>query len=80
MWQQKKPTLSAAPACLHSYMYLGMALHQLGDTDNAVAAYDKAVSLGPAEPLLLLNYGERGCGGGGGGGGDQGGCGDEANA
>lgn len=42
-------------------MYLGMALHQLGDTDNAVAAYDKAVSLGPAEPLLLLNYGERVC-------------------
>jgi hypothetical protein len=42
-----------------SYMYLGMALHQLRDFDNAAAAYDKAVSLEPAEPLLHLNYGKQ---------------------
>jgi Flp pilus assembly protein TadD len=40
-------------------MYLGMALHQLSDYDNAAAAYDKAVSLEPAEPLLHLNYGKQ---------------------
>lgn len=40
-------------------MYLGMTLHQLNDIDNAVAAYDKAVSLEPAEPLVHLNYGEQ---------------------
>lgn len=39
-------------------MYLGIALYQLSDFDNAVAAYDKAISLGPADPLLHLNYGE----------------------
>lgn len=44
---------------LCSYMYLGMALHQLSDFDNAAAAYDKAVSLEPAEPLLHLNYGKQ---------------------
>jgi tetratricopeptide (TPR) repeat protein len=59
------------PACLtsfppvrcrvaHSYMHLGMALHQLTDFENAIAAYDKAVSLEPQEPLLHLNYGEMG--------------------
>ena len=41
-----------------SYMYLGMTLHQLDDVDNAAAAFDKAVSLDPSEPLLHLNYGE----------------------
>jgi hypothetical protein len=40
-------------------MYLGMALYKLSDIDNAVAAYDKAISLGPADPLLHLNYGKR---------------------
>lgn len=65
MWQthlkktECEPThLACACPCLScSYMYLGMALYQLSDFDNAIAAYDKAVSLGPAEPLLHLNYG-----------------------
>lgn len=58
--------LSAVPALLwclsrsspNSYMYLGMALHKLSDPDNAVAAYDKAISLEPADPLLVHNFGE----------------------
>ncbi len=40
-----------------SYMYLGMALYKLSDIDNAIAAYDKAISLASADPLLHLNYG-----------------------
>lgn len=43
---------------LCSYMYLGVALTRLEDHDNAAAAYRKAVSLEPAEPLFHLNYGE----------------------
>jgi len=46
------------PLLFCSYMYLGMTLHQLNDIDNAVAAYDKAISLEPTEPILHLNYGE----------------------
>jgi cytochrome c-type biogenesis protein CcmH/NrfG len=52
------PFCLCAALLLNSYMYLGMALHQLNDFENAIAAYDKAVSLEPSEPLLHLNYGQ----------------------
>lgn len=61
--QKQQPSCHSPFHCLWSvlcsYMYLGMALYKLSDIDNAVAAYVKAISLGPADPLLHLNYGKR---------------------
>uniref|UniRef100_A0A383V8L7 Uncharacterized protein n=1 Tax=Tetradesmus obliquus TaxID=3088 RepID=A0A383V8L7_TETOB len=48
--------INLKPEFAHSYMYLGVALTRLEDYDNAAAAYRKAVSLEPAEPLFHLNY------------------------
>ncbi|WIA13166.1 hypothetical protein OEZ85_006758 [Tetradesmus obliquus] len=48
--------INLKPEFAHSYMYLGVALTRLEDHDNAAAAYRKAVSLEPAEPLFHLNY------------------------
>eukprot|EP00879_Flechtneria_rotunda_P022285 GHRR01023513.1.p1 GENE.GHRR01023513.1~~GHRR01023513.1.p1 ORF type:complete len:155 (+),score=28.66 GHRR01023513.1:292-756(+) len=44
------------PGFAHSYMYLGVALARLEDYENAVAAYNKAISMNPTEPLFHLNY------------------------
>jgi tetratricopeptide (TPR) repeat protein len=43
-------------------MYLGVALTRLEDYDNAAAAYRKAISIDPEEPLFHLNHGEMGWG------------------
>lgn len=40
-------------------MYLGIALSRLDDFDNACAAYNKAISMDPAEPVFHMNYGEQ---------------------
>lgn len=54
-------SLSAAinlkPAFPHSYMHLGVTLARLGDTENAVHAYERAVEKDPADLLFRLNYG-----------------------
>jgi Flp pilus assembly protein TadD len=43
----------------NSYMYLAIALSQLGDVDNACLSYEKAIKLAdtPGEPVFHLNYG-----------------------
>jgi tetratricopeptide (TPR) repeat protein len=53
--------LRCAAVCC-SYMYLGVALTRLEDHDNAAAAYRKAISIDPQEPLFHLNYGEQAAG------------------
>jgi Bardet-Biedl syndrome 4 protein len=40
-------------------MYLGVALAKLDDVDNACAAYQRAISMSPEEPIFYLNYGEK---------------------
>lgn len=54
-------TAAAALPCTCSYMYLGIALSQLGDVENARSAYEKAIQLAgeSGEPAFHLNYGAR---------------------
>jgi Bardet-Biedl syndrome 4 protein len=53
--------LSAAinlkPNFAHSYMYLGVTLARLGDHENAVHAYERAVEKEPGDFLFRLNFG-----------------------
>jgi Bardet-Biedl syndrome 4 protein len=39
-----------------SYMYLGLALSRLDDLDNAIIAYQKALTMDPTDPLFPLNF------------------------
>eukprot|EP00775_Hariotina_reticulata_P011878 gene11878-12022_t len=48
--------INLRPDFAHSYMYLGIALTRLEDCDNAAAAYKKAISMDPTEPLFRLNF------------------------
>ena len=47
--------INLQPTFGKAYAYLAVALSQLEDFDNACAAYDKALELGP-EPVTILNY------------------------
>jgi len=41
-----------------SYHHMAVALAHLDDADNAVAAYERALSLDPADAYSHTNYGE----------------------
>ena len=47
--------INLQPSFGKAYAYLAVALSRLEDFDNACAAYDKALELGP-EPVTALNY------------------------
>jgi len=47
--------INLQPTFGKAYAYLAVALSKLEDFDNACAAYDKALELGP-EPVTILNY------------------------
>ena len=40
----------------NSYMYLGICLHKLGDFDNSVSAFKKAIELDPNDCTVQLNF------------------------
>ena len=37
-------------------MYMAICLHKLGDFDNSVAAFKKAIELDPNDCTVYLNY------------------------
>lgn len=49
--------INLRPTFAHTYMYLGVTLARLGDLDNALHAYERAIGKDDADPIFYLNYG-----------------------
>lgn len=49
--------INLRPSFAHTYMYLGVTLARLGDTENAYHAYQRALDKELREPVFYLNFG-----------------------